>query len=639
MLAWLDLLIVGIIGAVFAVYLRIGRTLSPVNLLAVTLFFFASNAVLFRWAVSGPGAHPLLVPALYVWAEIFGVVAIAQVWTLFGFVLTGREAKRLVGFVGSGGILGGIAGGLLSRFMAARFGAESLLLSMAACIVAAVALVLVIAAQNRNLAQPADSPSADGGMKLQEGLRLVLSSPHLRIIAALIWVSALTLNIAGWQFKAIMQVAFDGNQDTISQFRGTFDSITGALALTIQIFVTSRLLRHWGIRAALLILPLGLVGGSVTIVASASGALWAATLLAGTYKSVRNSVDTAALQVLYMPVTPEVRVRAKPFLDTVAQRSGEGLGALAILLLTRFFNLAPAQFGWVLLGLLLVWLVIARKAGFQYLATLGDTLRQRRLSAEALQEHPVDRSATQVLGTELRSNDPVRIIYALDLLGEQRWRIVHASIRQLLTHPAPRVRAKAVSILRLMSDTGATPAVEALIRDPEIDVRTEALLFLSQLAGIDPLARIQNLGDYPDFSVQAATIVFLARSGEIENVAAARFILDRMIADRETSGRAARLEAARLIRFVPEEFAPYLCALLEDVDHDVLREAARTAGGRQNLQYVSPLVQLLGNPDVRQSAIDALALFGKRIQDHLGELLSNDKLPLGIRREIPDLLL
>jgi HEAT repeat protein len=200
------------------------------------------------------------------------------------------------------------------------------------------------------------------------------------------------------------------------------------------------------------------------------------------------------------------------------------------------------------------------------------------------------------------------------------------------------VRAKAISILRDMGDAAATPAVEKLISDHDIDVRTEALIFLAQLAGVDPLARIQRLGDFPDFSVQAATVVFLARSGDKANFEGARFILERIVADQGAPARAARVEAARLIRFVPDGFAPYLCALLVDRDSEVLREAARTAGAQQKPEYLSPLIALLGNPDARESAADALAQFGRGIQDRLRDLLSDDTQPLEIRREIPDLL-
>ena len=83
---------------------------------------------------------------------------------------------------------------------------------------------------------------------------------------------------------------------------------------------------------ALSILPLSFVAGTAAIILS--GALWAATLLRGTDKVIRYSVDTAALQLLYVPVSAETKVQAKSFLDTVVLRGGDGLGAVTVFLLT-----------------------------------------------------------------------------------------------------------------------------------------------------------------------------------------------------------------------------------------------------------------------------------------------------------------
>ena len=59
-------------------------------------------------------------------------LAPAQVWTLANYVLTSREARRMFGFVGAGATLGATVGGFISSALARRFGAESLLVVMAA---------------------------------------------------------------------------------------------------------------------------------------------------------------------------------------------------------------------------------------------------------------------------------------------------------------------------------------------------------------------------------------------------------------------------------------------------------------------------------------------------------------------------
>ena len=51
----------------------------------------------------------------YIWVGILGVLAPTQVWTLANYLLTTREAKRVFGLVGAGGITGWIFSGLLAK--------------------------------------------------------------------------------------------------------------------------------------------------------------------------------------------------------------------------------------------------------------------------------------------------------------------------------------------------------------------------------------------------------------------------------------------------------------------------------------------------------------------------------------------
>jgi AAA family ATP:ADP antiporter len=636
-LPYVDFLVAALVGGVLAIYFRIGRKMPLVHLLAATLCFFAANVLLFWWVAMFRQSE-WLYPVVYVWVGIFGVLGMSQVWTLTNFVLTGREAKRLIGFIGTGGIIGGITGGFLSNIVALAIGAESLFLIMAASLAIATCMVFKIASMNGSSATALNSSPAinsEGSATLRESFRLVVSSRHLLLIAALICTCSVATYIAGWQLRAIVQDSLP-NKVAIASFLGNFHGTTAILAMLIQVFLTPRLLRHVGIRAALSILPLTLIAGTGALLAS--GMLWAATFLKGTDKVVRYSVDNAALQLLFLPVSPETKVQAKAFLDTVVLRGGDGLGAVVVLLLTAVAGLGATQLGWVVLALLFVWIVIAWQAGSQYVATLGDTLRQHRMDAERLQEAPLDRSATKMLVTGLRTDDPEKILYMLDLLEGQHWKDAYSSIRELLSHPAPEVRAKATSILRRLGDTSVIPRIEELVVDADLNVRIEALLFLVQLTGVDPLSRIQDLGDFPDFSIQAATTAFLARSEDPSNLEGARLILAGMINDRTPAGTPGRLEAARLLRMLPETFATYLLPLLADEDLTVLREATRTASNRPSRQYVSSLIALLGKSEMKDAAVKALSQYGENIQGTLRDHLSDNTVPLEAKREIPDLL-
>src|SRR5207302_3692327 len=114
---------------ILAPYIRAGYRASLRNLQIGSLLFFAANLGIFWW-----GFHfhnwIWLAAVFYVWVGICGILAIAQVWILANFVWTTREAKRLFALLGSGGIIGGSAGGFLAKWIAEKLGTDATLLFM-----------------------------------------------------------------------------------------------------------------------------------------------------------------------------------------------------------------------------------------------------------------------------------------------------------------------------------------------------------------------------------------------------------------------------------------------------------------------------------------------------------------------------
>src|SRR5215475_6101408 len=142
-LPYADIAVAALVGFIVALYIRLGRKVNLRNLQVGTLALFAVSFFGFWW---GSYRHNWvwLSPTLYIFVGIFGVVAVMQVWTIANFVWTTREAKRLFGVLGSGGIAGGIAGGFITKRMAPAFGTESILLLISLFLLVASALIFVI---------------------------------------------------------------------------------------------------------------------------------------------------------------------------------------------------------------------------------------------------------------------------------------------------------------------------------------------------------------------------------------------------------------------------------------------------------------------------------------------------------------
>jgi AAA family ATP:ADP antiporter len=633
-LPYLDIVVSVLIGFVIALYIRIGRSANLGNLLIGSLCFYVLTAGALWWAVHFY-QEPWVYLVFYVWVGIFGALAPAQVWTLANFVWTTREAKRLFSLLGSGGIVGGIFAGFISARVTASFGAESLILLMAATSVAAVGVVATI--WNRRPADRHEGAVVGGGgpRNLRDSLRLIAESSHLRVIAVLVFLSSAVATITAWQMKSVAQETYV-SKDALAVFFGQFDGYVCLLALVAQLFLTGKVLQRFGIGVALAALPVSLFIGSSAVVLW--GSLWAVCLVKGSDRLFRYSIDTSAQQLLYLPVASRVKLQVKSFIDTVVWRFGGGFAGLLLLIFATKLGFLASQIGWLCLLFVVAWVITAIAARRQYVATLGQNI-QFGGEEDAGSVSLIEGTASNVLMGKLRSGDPNDILYALSLYEMGQQQQVLAAVRGLLDHPVPAVRARAIAVLRESGDTSIHSTVVTLLHDDDLGVRTEALSYLMVHDHIDPIAHLAELGKFADFSILSATISFLARPGPAQNIDAAQVMLDVMVKETGEDGAPTRRAAARLVEALPDYFEGQLATLLQDADPEVARNALRSMSLLGKLSLAPLAVERLADPALSEDAIEALAGFENAILDILCGYLNDSSLRIELRRMIPEVLL
>ena len=375
-LPYADIAIALLVGFVIAGYVRLGRYLPIDTLLILSLVAYVASSVAFWWV----GTHyhfAWLYPLVYVWTGVFGVLATAQVWTLANYVFTTREAKSSFSIVGSGAICGWIAGGYISQATAGHFGAESLLLVIAAALSVAIGLVVLIWRGRRtdNAAEIGAGEQEHAG--LTQRLRELCRTPHLRIIAILICLSSFATTTAGWQFKAMAKQAIPSTA-ALAAFFGEFNFYAGILSLIVQVTLTSKLLKRFGIGPMLLVVPAALLMGSAGILVF--GTLTAAVLLKGFDQIFRYSLDKSSVELLYLPVPFSTKVQVKSFIDTVIWRMGDGLAGIGVLIAGNYCHATAQSVGWITLAAVVLWGVVALMARKTYVSSLQTNVQTLRPS-------------------------------------------------------------------------------------------------------------------------------------------------------------------------------------------------------------------------------------------------------------------
>jgi AAA family ATP:ADP antiporter len=616
------------------------------RVITLTLVFFSLNVIAF-WYLFRFHSIEGLPFAFFIWVNCYAVIAPVQVWTFANSVFDTRQAKRLFGVIGGGASLGAILGGYLARTLVVPVGGPVNLMLVLAAMIGCAAILVNVAwhvVPRRSTARPAGRRAR---VPFLQTLRTIRGTPYLLLIVTIVFLVEIVTQWTQFMFSVTAEQQFARDAMRLTQFFGGFSFYLGLVAFTVQLLLTGTALRKLGIGFTILLLPVALASGCSLILLFP--VLWTVALTNAFDQGIRFSIDKATYELLYLPIPPTMKTSVKIAIDTVVNRVAAGVGGVLLGLATKGFNLVLFRIpgaGFELRGVstlclvvIGVWIAVALAARRGYIAAISDSIQQHRLDTErAAAARVFDRAATQAIASKLGANDPGEILYALGLLQAQGVKAVHPAVRGLLDHPSAAVRRAALGILAAAGDRGAAPRVEKLLQDSDPEVRTEALLYLAYHGGLDPLAHIAELGDFADYSVRAATAAFLARPGRMQNLEAARLIVDAMTREPDPDGHRVRLEAARIVAAQPDAFEPQIHLLLADPDADVARHALEAVGRSRNPAFVEAALARLGDPGVTQEAADALGRFGDDLVDLLGERLFDPAAPLDVRREIPPVL-
>ena len=301
--------------------------------------FFALNMLAFFLAFHflPQRGGPALGYAFYIWLSVFNLFVVSVFWGLMSDLWKEGQGQRLFGFIATGGTLGAIAGAALTGALTKGFALGGLRIKvdpLSLLLLSMLTLELAVQCVKRlaaifHLGNVAHGVREPGPGPL-EGLRLIATSRYLQLICAYMLLFTITSTFLYLQQGSIVAQAFRSTAERTAAF-ARIDLWVNVLTLVTQVFLTGRLITGLGISAVLAILPVLTLAGF--------GALWlwptfaVMALFQVLRRGLHYAVDRPARELLYIPLGPEERYKAKPFVDTFIYRSGDLLGAWAPALL------------------------------------------------------------------------------------------------------------------------------------------------------------------------------------------------------------------------------------------------------------------------------------------------------------------
>jgi ATP:ADP antiporter, AAA family len=346
--------------------------------------------------------------AFYLWLGIFNILVVSNFWSFANDLYKEEQGKRLFAIIGIGASVGAILGAFVPHLLHRVLGMYALMLVAAGGLAVSIALYRIADRRERMRSRRAhsiaagqpDEPAAahEPAMTRKGGFALVIKDRYLRLLAAMLLI-ATVINSTGEYVIGKMatdrakQVAAEvapgpaaaaaavpaGSRPSapsgkppaavdsaqgryLESFYSDYYTLVNLLSFALQALVVARLLTWLGIRRALFVMPLIVLGGWAAV------GLFVNVTMVRVEKTAENSLDyslhNTLRQALFLPTDRDRKYKAKAAIDTFFFRMGDVIAGLGIVFLfVEVLGLGVRAFAALNVVLAVCWLVLAAGAG------------------------------------------------------------------------------------------------------------------------------------------------------------------------------------------------------------------------------------------------------------------------------------
>lgn len=345
----------------------------------MTLFFMSNLGLFYIFHLLGMPLGTMGI-IFFIWIGIFNIFMVAQFWGFANDIYTDESGKRLFPIVAFGQTLGAVFGWRIAALIIGPLGknfAYFMMLIAAGILGICIGLTIIIHKREihriREKALRADQRAGEAEKEKIEaeplqkggGFSLIFKSRYL-LFYSLVILFLNFVNFTGeyiWSdvlkpaaIKAVQMGTSGGlnEEQLVAKISADYQGLASVIALIIQLFLVSRIIKWVGVSGSLLFLPFIALGGYgfVTFGASLILVKWIKGLENGTDYSLMNTTKGA----LFLITSREEKYKGKAAADTFFYRAGDALGAVMVFVGYHFLKLRAESFAQLNVAVILVWI-------------------------------------------------------------------------------------------------------------------------------------------------------------------------------------------------------------------------------------------------------------------------------------------
>ena len=619
-----------------------GRSLRRVNTL--TLYIAIISLITVSLLLSFQIAVKPVLYIFYVATANFGVLVVSQFWVMANLAFNPREAKRLLGLIGAGAIAGGVAGGYVTSILSSFIDGPKLLwvagLALAACIPVYNTIwkkhikTLNRYQQSKRLPERGEHP-----------IWLISKSKHLTFLALIIGLSVIVAKLVEFQFSSIAAQIYS-NTSELTGFFGFWFSTFNVISLIIQLFITHRVVGKYGVGSSLLILPGGLVLGSIMLMVAPF--LSIVIFLKMWDISVKQSINKAATELMALPIPENIKSQTKSFIDVFIDMSATGISGLLLIFLINGFDLSIRAVTVLVLVILALWLWVAFRIRREYLNSFREKIALKEKDVHVDYTDFTSTSVISGLKRVLESGTEKQIQWVLEQVEHVPDKGIYKVVDKMLDHPSAIVQLAAFRCIYALNKVVSNEKLEQFIEVGTSEMKVAAFSQLVKQTRDNKMLTIKKYLHHENPEISNVAMLGIAQeirsNGEMKKHLKFKELLQMKIEfmnmcdamEERIHYKIMILKATGLAQM--ESLYWIIDEALLDEDAEIRKNAIYAAGYSLQPKYIHTLLSSIKEKELKAASISSLQFYGLGIIPDLLAFSKSHTTELEVIRQIPEVL-
>lgn len=556
------------------------KLLAIFNLLLIMLFTFT---VFVFYQQADSTLQDYLIFLMFAMIGPITAVILLGFWGTFGRIFDLRQSKRIIGRIDVGQLIAAIGTYLAIPFLSGIIPDTSTYLLISAISIGIALIFLIALHWGKSNTQQV--------MNLREQRKAtrygkLAKNGYVRLLSMFLIISMITFTFIQFSFQVGSAAQFP-NEIELRSFVSIFTGAVLILGFLMQSFVNDRIISEYGLKVALLILPI--IVGIFTLAAITALVLFNVQILGDSIYfflfialsrlfnwSIRDSLENPTFKLYFMPFNIDVRFNIQTKVEGVVNEGARLFAGLLILGLFSLPFINMLHISIAVVALILGYFIVVQKLYHGYRQMIAQKLENQQNEISPEKNMTVTEQLVVKLNGYLKNQMESISIFAFKLLEKIHPQIIPHSINVLMSHKTSGVRTfaqnkmneiKGTSVSdRYILGTGYTQNGHTIISQEDLDE--------------------------------------LFQFGEISRQRVYRLSKSENADDRQY--------AAEIIgNYAEQDKTHYLVELIFDSNATVRRTAIQTAYKKFNWEVLNALIDNLTDPVHSINAANALTSIGE----------------------------